>query len=169
MITVEAWKLEARLISRMLERIGISVELSTLTFPEFLAKWWIPCMGRPPEEQDWDLAIWHFIDWYGNTGASFLTWYLIEGSDCRWTEYDPIYEAMWKKMAQTVDRKAQEQEIKKMARYVHNKAHLLFIYSPLMLYGVNKEVNYIPYNDAHLHLKETSVTENHWSLRGKGN
>jgi len=37
----------------------------------------------------------------------------------------------------------------------------------LTLYAVNKEVNFIPQKFGVLRLKETSVTDNHWSVREK--
>jgi hypothetical protein len=56
-----------------------------------------------------------------------------------------------------------------MVQYAYNKAMKLFIYSPITLYAVNKEVNFVPQKSWWLILKETSVTENHWSIRGKNN
>ncbi len=97
-------------------------------------------------------------------GTSLLTLGFIEESDFRWIEYDPIYEEMWKDMARTVDPKAQEEKIRQMVQYVYERAHVLSIYSPLSLYAVNKEVNFVPQKDRYLRLKETSVTDNHWSI-----
>ena len=54
-----------------------------------------------------------------------------------------------------------------MVQYIYDRAYHLFIYSPLTLYAVNKEVNYVPYKETHLPLKETSVTDKHWSVRGE--
>lgn len=51
-ITWEAWKLEAQIISKMLERIGLKVKVEILTWPEFLRKVYIPVLDKPPEEQD---------------------------------------------------------------------------------------------------------------------
>ena len=88
-------------------------------------------------------------------------------SDLRWIEYDPAYERMWKDMARTVDTKAQEEKIRKMVQYLHDRAYALNIYSPLSLYAVNKEVNFVPQKYQWLRLMETSVTDNHWSLRAE--
>jgi hypothetical protein len=52
-----------------------------------------------------------------------------------------------------------------MVRYVYDRAYQIFIYSPLTLYAVNKEVNFVPQKGYFLRLKETSVTDNHWSVR----
>ena len=84
-------------------------------------------------------------------------------------EYDPVYEKMWTDMLRTLDNEAKEEKIRKMEQYIHTHACALFIYSPLTLYAVNKEVNFVPYQDGLLNLKETFVSENHWSVRGKNN
>jgi ABC-type transport system substrate-binding protein len=164
MITIEASKLEAQIVSKMLERVGLKVKLEVLTPPKIIRKTYIPILDKPPEEQEWDLNFGCYVDYYGHTGASFYSWY-IDASDLRWNQFDPIYEKMWKDMARTVDRKAQEEKIREMSQYVHDNALHLTIYSPLALYAANKDVNFVPQKFAFLRLKETSVTDNHWSIR----
>jgi hypothetical protein len=41
----------------------------------------------------------------------------------------------------------------------------LFICSPLTLYAVNKEVDFVPQKDTLLRPRETPVTDDHWSVR----
>jgi len=166
-ITLEAWKVEVKIIKRMLERIGLKVKCDVLTYPEFLRRYYIPILEKPPEEQDWDMFIGYSQDWHGHTGASFFTFGLIEESDERWIEYDPVYEKMWREMARTVDPKVQEERIRRMVEHVYELAYTPFIYSPISLYAVNKEVNFVPQKSLYLNLKETSVTDNHWSIRAK--
>jgi hypothetical protein len=134
-----------------------------------MQKVYIPIMQKPPEEQEWDMALWCWADWYGHTAASILTLPFREGSNFRWVEYDPVYERMFKDMARTVDPVIQEGKIRKLVEHIYDRAYVLFIYSPLLLYEVNKEVEFVSYMNAQLRFKETSVTENHWSLRGKNN
>ena len=55
--------------------------------------------------------------------------------------------------------------MRQMEQYIYDRAYAVFIYSPLSLYAVNKEVNFVPQKFANLRLKETSVTNNHWSVR----
>jgi peptide/nickel transport system substrate-binding protein len=166
-ITVEAWKLEAQIISKMLERIGIKVTLEAFPFPEYWKRVYIPIMDCSPEEQDWDIGIHFFPDVYGHTGTSLYTFYLTDESDFRWIEYDEVLEEMWKDMANTVDTESQEQKIRDMVQYVYNKAYRLYIYTPLTLYAINKEVNYIAQKTQFLRFKEASVTDSHWSIRGE--
>ena len=168
-LTSEGWKLESQIISKMLERTGVKVKLDVVTFPEWARRTLIPLLENTPEDEDWDIAIYCFHDFYGHTGTTFLTWGALEESDMRWIEYDPVYEGMWKEMARTVNTKTQEEKIRKIAQYVYERAYYLFIYSPFSLYAVNKEVNFLPQNLSLLRLKETSVTDRHWSVQGKSN
>jgi len=41
----------------------------------------------------------------------------------------------------------------------------LFLYNPIKLFAVNKAVEFVPYVGTTLNLTETSVTEQHWSVR----
>jgi peptide/nickel transport system substrate-binding protein len=166
-ITGEAWKVEAKIIKRMLERIGLKVRLDVLAYPQLIGKIYIPILDKPPEEQDWDLNISHVFDWSGHTGTSFLVYGFLEESDMRWIEYDWVFEEMWKEMVKTLDPEVQEEKIREMAQYIYDHAYILTIYSPLTLYAVNKEVNFVPQKNNYLRLKETSVSDNHWSIRGE--
>ena len=168
-ITLEAWQLETQVIGRMLKRIGINATIEVLSTPEFCKKIYNPVLDKPPEEQEWDLHTFGLHDFFGHTGFAFLPWNYIDDSDVRWIEYDQDYEEMWKEMVSTVDRDAQEEKIRKMVKYLYENAYALFLYSPISLYAVNKEVNFVPQKHGYLNLRETSVTENHWSLRGKNN
>jgi peptide/nickel transport system substrate-binding protein len=164
-VTYESCKLEVQIIKRMLERIGLKPKHDVGTFPEYLRNIYIPMMDKPPEEQDWDIAIISLYDTYAHTGAVYLALGLIEGSNWSGMEYDEVYEKMWRDMAETFDKEAQEEKLRGMEKYVYDRAHLLFIYSPLMLYAVNKEVNFTSQKYSLLRLKETSVTDSHWSVR----
>ena len=145
------------------------MNLDVLTAPQYYRKVYIPILDLPPEEQDWDITIMYVADWFGHTGASFLGYNFIEESNFRWIEYSPEYEAMWKEMVMTVEAAAQEDKMQQMIQYVNDKAYNMVLYSPLSLYAINKEVNFVPHKSSILRLKETSMTENHWSLRGKNN
>jgi peptide/nickel transport system substrate-binding protein len=168
LLTLERLELEARIVSKMLERVGIKVTLDVLTYPEAMSKTYIPLLERPPEESNWDIAFFRPPDWCGHSANSILVWET-DQSHWRWIEYDIVYEELWKDVARTLNRGAQEEKIRKMVKHSYNDAFHLFIYSPLSLYAVNKGVDFIPQKSQMLRLKETSVTENHWSLRGRTN
>ena len=72
---------------------------------------------------------------------------------------------MWQDMARTLDEAAQDEKMRQMEKYLYDSAYVVFIYNPLDLYAVNKEVNFVPQKFRSLRLKDTSVTDNHWSVR----
>ena len=76
---------------------------------------------------------------------------------------------MWRELKSTLDHESQERQIRYMVQYLHDQAYALNVYTPVTLYAVNKEVNFVPHKNTFLNLRETSVTENHWSVRGKNN
>ena len=160
---MEHSKLEAQIISRMLERISLRVDVEVLTWPEWVRKTFLPALDKPFEEQEWDISLFILHDMYGHV-APFFAYNLME-SPWRTREYDPVYEEMWKDFLRTVNPRQQEEKIRKMAEYFYDHASSLNIYSPLMLYAVNKEVNFVPHKSGFLRLKETSVTDNQWSIR----
>jgi len=167
MIAEPDFKVEMKIIRRMLERIGLKASFEILTQPQFWRKRFISVLDKPPEEQDWDLSFDTYGNWAGHVGASFLLFGFLEMSDCRWIEYDPVYEKMWHDMIGTVDSELQEEKTRQLVKYLYDRAYALFIYSPLTLYAVNKEVDFVPFKDGWLNLKETSVADNHWSVRGE--
>jgi peptide/nickel transport system substrate-binding protein len=168
-ITPEAWSLEAQVIGKMLERIGLKVTTDVLTFPEWMQRTYIPLLKKPPEQQDWDLTFYRHDEHLGPNAAVFLGWCFLEEFDFRWTELETAYENMFKKMVTKVNREEQEAIIKQMVKYIYDHAQALFIYSPYTLYAVNREVDFVPQKSMWLRFKETSVTENHWSVRSENN
>jgi ABC-type transport system substrate-binding protein len=163
----EAWQLEGQIIAKMLERIGLKANLHVLPQPQLMKKIYVPILDEPPEEQDWDVALYYQEDWYGHPGTNFLMYGLLEESNQRWVSYDSLYEEKWSNMARMNERDVQEERIRELVAYVYERAYYLFIYSPLTLYAVNKDVDFVPQRFTGLRLKETSVAENHWSVRGK--
>ena len=164
LITPEAQKLEAQVMKRMYERIGLEVELEVFTYRDWVWKIMTPSEEKAQKE-DWDVSICYNNDSYGHSGAAHLVYPYLEASGIRWIVYDQVYEDMWNDMARTVDEKKQDEKMQKIEAYIYDRAYAVFIYSPLNLYAVNKEVNFVPQRSLRLRLKETSVTDNHWSVR----
>jgi ABC-type transport system substrate-binding protein len=164
MVAPDASELEATVMKRMYERVGFKVRLEVFPFHVWLRKVW-PLTERDILEQDWDISVCYNNDFFGHSGMSHLIWPFLEGSGMRWIELDPTYEGMWKDMAATLDAGAQDRKIQQLEQYIFDRAYVVFIYSPLTLYAVNKEVEFVPQKYMFLRLKETAVTDNHWSVR----
>jgi peptide/nickel transport system substrate-binding protein len=165
LITPEAQKLEAQVMKAMYERIGITVKLEVFTNFGWLQKIYAPLLDKPAEEQEWDVSVCYNNDYYGHSGSSHLIYPFLDLSGIRWIEYDAVYEQMWKDMAGTVDEAAQDEKMRQLEQYIFDRAYAVFIYSPLNLYAVNKEVDFVPQKSTFLRLMESSVRDNHWSVR----
>jgi glutathione transport system substrate-binding protein len=64
-----------------------------------------------------------------------------------------------------VDREQQQELIRQMERHTREQAYFLFLYGPIGLYAVHKAVGFVPHVNGLLHLNETAVTDEHWSVR----
>jgi ABC-type transport system substrate-binding protein len=167
LITPEAQKLEAQIMKRMYERVGLRVKLDVFTFNDWLQKVLTPSK-KAAQEQEWDVSVCYADYIFGHSGSSHLTYPFLDSSGIRWIEYDPAYEKMWKDMSRTIDEEAQDEKMRQIEQYIYDRAYAVFIYSPLTLYAVNKAVNFVPQKFQLLQLKETSVADNHWSVRSEG-
>ena len=58
---------------------------------------------------------------------------------------------------------------KRANEYIADQALWVFTVGPLGLYGVNEELEFVPQVSQYLYLDYSSVTDNHWSIRGKNN
>jgi peptide/nickel transport system substrate-binding protein len=76
---------------------------------------------------------------------------------------------MYKKLLRTKDRDSRFQIYKEANDYIADQALWVFTMAPLSLYGINKELKFVPHVSQYLYLDYSSVTDDHWSLRGKNN
>jgi peptide/nickel transport system substrate-binding protein len=163
-IAPESQRLEAQVMKTMFERIGLKVKLDVSSWPAWFRKVLAPT-EKEAQAQEWDVSVCYNNDGSGHSGVAHLTYPYLDASQVRWIVYDPTYEKMWKDMAATIDEAAQDEKMRQLEQYVYDRAYAIFIYSPLDLYAVNKAVNFVPQKSVRLKLKETSVTDNHWSVR----
>ena len=82
-----------------------------------------------------------------------------------WVIEEPELQRLYAQVLRTVDREQQQALIRQMERHTHDQAYFLFLYNPIKLFAVNKAVEFVPYRNTTLNLTETSVTEQHWSVR----
>ncbi len=119
--------------------------------------WWIIILSNPgyvPEVMGGQL------EWYFHIGAPWST------SPNRLLE--PL-DKMYNDVLRIRDRGERFRIYKKANEYIAEEALFLFTMAPLSLYGVNEEVNFVPQVSQYLYLDYSSVTDRHWSIRGKDN
>jgi ABC-type transport system substrate-binding protein len=71
---------------------------------------------------------------------------------------------MYRDVLRTKDLQERFRIYKRANEYIADQAFWVFTVAPLSLYGVNKEVNFVPQVSQYLYLEYSSVTDRHWSL-----
>jgi len=124
----------------------------------------LPELNQPPEQQAWDIAL---MLWNNPENFPALEPYHLFalGGWSDWVIEELELQQLYAQVLRTVDREQQQALIRQMERHTRDQAYFLFLYNPIKLYAVNKAVEFVPYINTTLNLSETSVTEQHWSVR----
>ena len=121
-------------------------------------------LDQPAEQQAWDIALTLWNDPVNFPAIQPYHLFALGGwSD--WVIEEPELQRLYAQVLRTVDREQQQALIRQMERHTHDQAYFLFLYNPIKLYAVNKAVGFVPYRNNTLNFSETSVTEQHWSVR----
>jgi peptide/nickel transport system substrate-binding protein len=164
LIAPEELEVQATVVSKMLEQVGLTVELQMLDAATYTAKTNLGRLEQPPEQQPWDIALRSFLDYMNFPIFLLYTNFALDGAN-DWVIEEPALRHLYEQVMQTVDTERQQGLIRQMERHTRDQAYFLFLYNPIGLYAVNKAVELVPYVSTILNLAETSVTEQHWSVR----
>jgi peptide/nickel transport system substrate-binding protein len=117
--------------------------------------WWILISSHPGQVPE---VMGGMFEWYFHSGAAWQTapdWLM-----------DPLNK-MYHELRRTRDRDKRFQIYKRANEYIADQAFYVFTMAPLTLYGVNEEVEFVPQVSQYLYLDYSSVTDNHWSVKGE--
>jgi peptide/nickel transport system substrate-binding protein len=154
----------ATVVGKMLEQVGLTVERQMLNPVVYNQKTRLPELDQPAEQQVWDIALTSWLDAVNFPAIQPYHLYAL-GGPADWVIEEPELQRLYAEVLRTVDREHQQALIRQMERHTHDQAYFLFLYNPIKLYAVNKAVDFVPYKNTILNLTETSVTEEHWSVR----
>jgi peptide/nickel transport system substrate-binding protein len=163
LIASEDLTVQATVVSKMLGQVGFQVELQILDPAAFSRKTLLSRLDQPPEQQPWDIALATFLDIQNFPAYLLYNYFALDGQD-DWVVEQPELRQLYEQVLGTVDEAQQLTLIHQMERHTRDQAYFLFLYNPIQLYAVNKAVKFVPYINM-LNLAETSVTEEHWSVR----
>jgi peptide/nickel transport system substrate-binding protein len=164
LIAPSALEVQATVIGKMLEQVGFTVERQMLDPTVYNQKTRLSDLDQPAEQQGWDIALTLWNDPVNFPAIQPYHVFALGGwSD--WVIEEPELPRLYAQVLRTVDREQQQALIRQMERHTHDQAYFLFLYNPIKLYAVNKAVEFVPYINTTLNLSETSVTEQHWSVR----
>jgi peptide/nickel transport system substrate-binding protein len=164
LIAPSALEVQATVVGKMLEQVGFTVERQILDPAVYNQKTDFRVLDQPAEQQAWDIALTSFNDQVNFPALQPYHLFALDGH-YDWVLEEPELQRLYAQVLRTVDREHQEVLIRQMERHTHDQAYFLFLYNPIKLYAVNKAVEFVPYTNTILNLSETSVTEQHWSVR----
>jgi ABC-type transport system substrate-binding protein len=163
-IAPQALVIQATVISKMLEQVGLTVDLQLLEPAAYNRRVQLGHLEHPPEQQTWDIALTSFFDHANFPPFHFHHFFALDGP-WDWVTEQPELRRLYDQVLRTVDREQQEALIHQMEQHTYDQAYFLFLYNPIGLYAVNKAVEFVPYVATTFNLTEIMLTEHHWSLR----
>jgi peptide/nickel transport system substrate-binding protein len=164
LIAPEELEVQATVVSKMLEQVGLRVELQMLDAATYTAKTNLGRLDQPPEQQPWDIALRSFLDYMNFPIFLLYNNFALDGAN-DWVIEEPELRQLYEQVMHTVDEERQQGLIRQMERHTREQAYFLFLYNPIGLYAVNKAVELVPYVTTILNFAETTVTAQHWSVR----
>jgi len=141
------------------------VDLQILDATAYNQKVVLSHLAQPPEQQPWDIALISSLPDVLNFPVYMLyRSYALDGA-YDWLGEQPELRRLYEQVLGTVDRERQQALIRQIERHTRDQAYFLFLYNPIQLYAANNAVRFVPYANGTLILTETSVTDQHWSMR----
>lgn len=164
LIASEDLVVQATVVGKMLEQAGFKVERQILDAVAYNRKTLLSALDRPAQQQTWDIALTSAHDVL-NFPLFLLYHYFMLDGPYDWITEQPDLRALYAQVLRTVDPDRQQALIRQMEQHTAEQAYLLFLHNPIQLYAVNKAVRFVPYVNGLLSFVESSVTDQHWSVR----
>src|SRR5215475_1512207 len=163
LIASEELAIQATVVGKMLEQVGLTVELKLLDQVAFYQQTLVSAPEPLPAQRGWDIALTSYLDNINFPPLQIYHYFALNGA-YDWSGEPPELRQLKELVLHTTDRAQQQAVIREMERHTRDQAYFLFLYNPIQLYAVNKAVAFVPYVNM-LNLAETTVTEQHWSVR----
>lgn len=164
LIASKTLETQATVVSKMLVQAGFKVALQILDPIAYNKQVLLSHLEQPAEQQAWDIALASWTDLQNFPALQIYHEFALGGSR-DWAQETPELGRFYVQILETLDREQQRALIRQMERHTRAQAYFLFLYNPIRLYAVNKAVEFIPYGNLAFKLDETSVTDQHWSVR----
>ena len=168
LIAPASLEVQAIVVSKMLEQSGFLVERQILEPAAYNQKTRLSALDQPAEQQGWDIALTSWNDAVNFPPIHPYGAFALGDRYYDWVLEEPALQQLYAQILRTVDREHQQALIRQMERHIRDQAYFLFLYHPIKLYAVNKDVEFVPYVSTTLILTETGVTAQHWSVRKQG-
>jgi peptide/nickel transport system substrate-binding protein len=164
LIAPEDLTVQATVVGKMLEQVGLTVDLQLLDQVAYNQQVDVSVLAQPAAPQTWDIALASWMDGMNFPVFQVYHHFALDGP-WDWVSEEPELRRLYEEALRTADREQQRGVIRQMERHARDQAYFLFLYNPIKLYAVNKAVAFVPYVTSYLTFAETSVTDEHWSVR----
>jgi ABC-type transport system substrate-binding protein len=164
LIAPEELEVQATVVSKMLEQVGLTMELQMLDAATYMAKTNLSRLEQPPERQLWDIALRSYLDDLNFPAFKVYQLFALDGAN-DWVVEEPELRQLYEQVGSAVDWGQQQRLMRQMEQHTRDQAYFLFLYNPIGLYAVNKAVEFAPHVTTLLYLTGTTVTDEHWSVR----
>jgi peptide/nickel transport system substrate-binding protein len=168
---VEKDYLIARFLQRFFSLLKIDMEITPVQWEWITRHAVYPNTrdGYSWEDEDWWLVIYTVPGHVPEVMGGILEWGMHSGAP--W-QHVPDWlmlplDQMYNEVLRTKDRDERFQIYRKANEYIADQALRLSTLSPLSLYGVNEELAFVPQVSQYLYLDYSSVTDDHWSIKGE--
>jgi peptide/nickel transport system substrate-binding protein len=167
LIAPKALEVQATVVSKMLEQVGFTVHRSSFDADAVFFSQVNVLTFRPRAWPDWDIALVTTATNAAPTLTHLYEQYALGGS-IDWVAEQPELRRLYDQLLRTVDHNQQQVLIRQMEEHTRDQAYFLFLYNAIQLYAVNKAVEFVPHPSGGFSLAETTVTDQHWSVRPQG-
>jgi peptide/nickel transport system substrate-binding protein len=164
LIASEDLEIQATVVSKMLEQVGLKVNLQIFDAVAYTRKIDLSHLDQPSETQPWDIALTAYPDVLNFPAYLLYQGFALDGP-YDWVSEQPELRRLYEEVLRTVGQEQQQALIRQMERHTRDQAYFLFLYNPIQLFAVNKAVEFVPFVTTLIDLAETGVTEQHWSVR----
>jgi ABC-type transport system substrate-binding protein len=164
LIASEDLAIQATVVGKMLEQVGLTVKLQLLDQVAFYQQTLVSAPEPLPAHRGWDIALTSWLDTINFPPLQIYHYFALNGP-YDWLGEPPELRQLKERVLRTTDRAQQQAVIREMERHTRDQAYFLFLYHPIQLFAVNKAVTFVPSIVGNLNLAETAVTEQHWSVR----
>jgi ABC-type transport system substrate-binding protein len=163
LLAEDRWKIQATVVSKMLEQAGFTVDPEIVDATTFPRRVYLAHLDQPADKQGWDIALTSWQDPINLPLFEYYNTFVLDGAS-DWVEEQPEARRLYAEVMGTPDPDKQRTLMWQLERHTRDQAYFLFLYNPIILYATNRSVLFDPVATTLLLLKGAAVTDSHWSV-----
>src|SRR5207302_10038194 len=127
LLASEDLAIQATVVGKMLEQVGLTVELQLLDQVAFNQQTQVSAPESPPAHRGWDIALTSWLDAVNFPPLQIYHFFALNGP-YDWVSEQPELRQLNAQVLRTTDRAQQQAVIRQMERHTRDQAYFLFLY-----------------------------------------